>query len=141
MDFATIYRVEHEQIPKAREFRFSETDFQQFVKFLEDKDYEYKTKSETSLDKLEEVLKNENYYDVVKSDLESARAKMKQDKANDLIKFKDEIIEILQNDIVTRYYFQRGKIEARFDYDEAILAAVDLFQNPDEYKKILAKKD
>ena len=59
-DFATHYRNEHPSIPPANSFRLSDDDWNDFVNFIADKEYDYTTKSEKSLEELKKILKRKN---------------------------------------------------------------------------------
>jgi len=63
-----------------------------------------------------------------------------KDKENDLVKFEAQIKEYLEEDIASRYYLQKGIIEASFDNDEDIQAALDVFNNKTKYTSILSGK-
>jgi carboxyl-terminal processing protease len=72
--------------------------------------------------------------------VEQVRARLKDRRKNDLILFKDQIKKLLEEEIASRYYFERGYVEAVFKYDEEIKKAADLLHNPQQYKKILNNK-
>jgi carboxyl-terminal processing protease len=139
-DYATIYASKNKSIKSAKEYVFTDADYQDFMKWLEGKDYDYITKVESTLDDLEAISKTEKYYDGIKNQLESLRKQMGHNKDNDLITFKVEIKEMLEEEIVSRYYLQKGLIEASFDDDEDIQAALKVLNNPVEYSKILSGK-
>ncbi len=137
-DFANVYRAKHATIPPAKDFNVSEADFQEFLTFLKNKEYEYKTETEETLKTLEKAATEEKYYAALKSDIELIQKKLREDKREDINKNKEEIKEILEEEIVSRYYFQTGRIEASFDDDKDIKEALQLFSNPDKYRKILS---
>ena len=62
---------------------------------------------------------------------------MNHDKKADIEKNKTEIIELLEEEIVRRYYFQKGRIEAGFDHDLDVQAALKIFADKTAYKNIL----
>ncbi len=136
-DFATEYAMKHPTLAEPKLFKLSEADFKEFEQFLVGKDYSYETASEKSLKELEELSKKEKYYEALKTNIEGAKAQIASDKKKDLIKFKDEIIDILEREIVSRYYFQRGRIEIGLKNDEEIKEALALFANPTRYKSLL----
>ena len=136
-DYATRFRSEHATIAPAREFKISEPEYQKFVVYLQGKNISYSTDSEKSLTDLSKRLKEEKHYDDVKTELEAMRRKMVVNKANDLQRFKPEIKEILEQEIVSRYYYEKGRIEAGFDDDPNILAAVAVLNDPNRYAALL----
>jgi carboxyl-terminal processing protease len=137
-DFATSYRSKHNTISPAKDFHVSEADFQEFLTFLKNKEYAYTTETEESLQDLETAAKDEKYFAAIKSDIEVMKKKLHDDKREDINKYKEDIKEILEEEIVARYYFQSGRIEASFDDDKDVKEAINLFGNPDKYRKILS---
>lgn len=145
-DYATQYRQEKPTIPDARTFRLSDAEYQKFVSFLADKDYNYKTKTEKLLLDLGAEADKENKLNEVKSEFEALKAKVNYSKNNDLVQFKDEIRRVLENEIVSRYYFERGRIEQSFKYDNELnealktiaskTAIVSILKGEGDYKTI-----
>ncbi|MCB2378928.1 S41 family peptidase [Hymenobacter sp. BT635] len=136
-DFATRYRAEHQTIASAREFQLSDADYQKFVQFLSGKDINYSTDMEKSLTEVAKKAKEEKHYDDVKAELEAIRKKVSTNKSNDLTRFKPEIRELLEQEIVSRYYFQKGGIEASFDDDPNILTALQVINDAPRYAALL----
>ncbi len=136
-DYATRYRAEHATIPAARAFKLSDADYQKFVAFLQNKSISYETDAEKSLTDLTTKVKAEKHYDDVKPELEAIRKKVTVNKANDLQRFKPEIKELLEEEIASRYYFEKGRTEASFDDDPDIIAAVAVLNEPNRYAALL----
>jgi carboxyl-terminal processing protease len=136
-DYATLYSTEHKSIAPARDFRLSDAEYNDFISWLKNKDYDYTTKVETTIDELTKNAKKEKYYDGVKEKIEALKNEIKHDKEQDIIKFKDEIKQALESEVVSRYYLQRGTIEYSFNNDVDVKEALRLFANMDEYHKIL----
>ncbi|MBH8559099.1 S41 family peptidase [Hymenobacter negativus] len=136
-DYATRYRAEHTTIPAARQFKLSDVDYQKFVTYLQGKNISYSTDAEKALTDLSKKVKEEKHYDDVKLELEAIRKKVTVNKANDLQRFKPEIKELLEQEIVSRYYFEKGRTEAGFDDDPNIIAAVAVLNDPNRYAALL----
>ena len=139
-DYATEYHAKHPSIGDARTFNLTDSEYQDFVNWLKGKDYTYTTKVEKSLDEMTKQSKQEKYYDAMKTQLEQMKKVITQDKENDLIKFKSQIIEYLEEEIASRYYLQKGIIEASFDSDNDIQAAIEVLNDKTKYNKILSGK-
>lgn len=139
-DFATEYAFKHKTIVPAKDFKLSDAEYNTFVQWLSDKDYDYTTKVESSIDGLISNAKSEKYFDAIKSQIEDLKVRMSHNKENDLITFKPEIIIQLEDEITSRYYFQQGKIEASFDNDENILTALGILSDQEKMKSILSGK-
>ena len=137
----TIYRSKHDSIATPKEFEVTEEDYEDFVAFLSDKEYDYTTKSEELLTELKEKTQKEKYYDAIKEDLEVIQSKMLHDKKKDLQKYKKEIKEFLKSEIAIRYYYRKGQIETTFADDEVIQEAIELLKDKKHYYSILGNKN
>lgn len=138
-DFATIYKSKHPTIAPAREFALTENDYNDFITFLKDKSYEYKTESEKLLDEFKEIAEKEHYYADLQPEFDALYNKKKASKSNDLQKFKPEIMEFLTEEIASRYYFQKGRIEASFATDVELKEAIAILKDGNRYKSILSE--
>ncbi|GAC1587298.1 MAG: S41 family peptidase [Hymenobacter sp.] len=136
-DYATRYRAEHATIVPARQFKLTDAEYQKFVAYLQNKNISYSTDAEKALTDLGKKVKEEKHYDDVKLELEAIRRKVTVNKANDLQRFKPEIKELLEQEIVSRYYFEKGRTEAGFDDDPNIIAAVSVLNDPNRYAALL----
>ena len=92
------------------------------------------------IEKFMETAKKEAYYDGIKDKIESLKAQMSHNKEKDLYTFRKEIQQALEEDIASRYYLQKGAIEASFDHDEDILEAIKILKDTERYKKLLSGK-
>ena len=139
-DFANDYRAKHETIPEADKFRVDDKLYNEFVEFLKDKDYSYKTETEEVLEKLKKAAEEdkvftgiENYYNQLKSQLE-------KEKMQDLNKYKNEISKYLASEIVVRYYYQKGRIMNMLSDDNDIAVAKSILKDQNRYKSLLSPK-
>ncbi len=139
-DYANEYRAKRKQIADAKTFQLTDEEYQDFVKWLANKDYDYVTKVEKTIADLEKIAKDEKYYDDIKTQIESLKAKLSHNKESDLQKSKAEIKELLEQEIVAHYYLDKGKIEATFDDDPEILEAIKVLNDKPKYDKILTGK-
>lgn len=136
-DFATQYASSHDSIPNAGEFELTQSDFDALESFLQDKDYSYKTESEDMLERLEKIVTEEEYIDELNDELEGLKAKLLDHKKQDLNKHRTEVMRYLQNEIVSRYYYQSGRIENSLSNDLMIEKAVEIFNESGRLKSIL----
>jgi carboxyl-terminal processing protease len=136
-EYATQYCYKRDKIAPAKEFKISDKEYDDFVAWLKGKEYDYKTKVETSIEDLVSNAKKEKYYDDIKDQVESLRTKVYHNKEQDLFKFKSDVKELLENEIVSRYYFRKGIIEASFDSDHDIAEAVRILNDNSKYKSLL----
>lgn len=128
-DYATIYRNKNQTIPTASKFKLSDEEYDTFVKFLDDKTYEYSTQTEKIVEQLKITAEKEKYFDAFATEYENLKNKVNKNKKEDLYTFKDEIKELLENEIVSRYYYQKGRIEASIKYDIEIQKALEVLKN------------
>ncbi len=136
-DYATQYKLNHKEIVQAEKFHLSDQDYQEFVAYLSDKDIDYKTETERQLEKLKEVAEKEKYFQLADEEYNKLSEKLILDKSSDLMKFKDEIKEILENEIISRYYYQKGRIQASLNNDPTVNKAIEILSNQETYKSIL----
>jgi len=138
-DYANKFAREHDSIPPAKEFTISNEIYNDFVKYVENRsDFDYTTGSEHTLKKLKEVAENEEYYDKIKSEIDQLEAKLMHNKNDDLIAQRDEISEIMKIEIVSRYYFQKGKVESSLVTDPEVKQAIQLIEEKNQYSSILS---
>ena len=124
-----------------KDFKITDEKFLDFKTFLSDKDYEYETDTEKAYKKLKKVAKDENYFESMRNDFDLLVAKLDDAKNDDLEKNKDFIKEILANEIVSRYYYQKGRIQSSLNYDKDILQAISVLSDSTKYKQILSNID
>ncbi len=136
-DYATEYARQHPTIPSANKFTLTDAEYNQFAKWLENKDYSYKTETENNVDSLISQAKREKYYDGAKQEFEALKSKLSHDKKQDLLKHKDQVRQTLENEIASRYYFTRGRVAQGLQYDKELTKALSLLANPGEYNGIL----
>ena len=136
-DYATKYRQENASIPTPDKFELTDQDFDKFVAFLADKKYDYETSSEKLLEKLKKDAEKENYLAAIEGELTDLENKIKHDKKQDLKKFKDELKQLLEYEIVMRYHFQKGEIQEALEDDKSVKEALSVLGNDTKYRQIL----
>lgn len=139
-NYATEFAIKNKKIAEAKQFKLTDAEFNKFVQYVKDKDYKYDTKSEKLLESLTETTEKEKYFDALKNEIAVMKKKIKADKEKDIFKHKAEIKKMLEAEIVSRYYFKKGKIEHGLKSDVEVLKAIEILNNKTEYKKILAGK-
>ncbi|MEL7006611.1 MAG: S41 family peptidase, partial [Bacteroidota bacterium] len=107
-DYATKYHFEHKTIESTKDFRLTDAEYEDFKKWLRDKDYGYTTRVEKNLRSLAANAKEEKYFKDIEADLKRLEAQLEKSKENDLNDFKDQIVKMLEKEIATRYYFEKG---------------------------------
>jgi len=92
------------------------------------------------LDSLKKMAIKENYYDASKQEFEALKAKLSHDKKQDLLKHKEQVRHMLENEIASRYYYTRGRIAQGLQYDKELDRALALVAAPGEYNPLLKAK-
>ncbi len=136
-DYANIYRNQHDSIAPAKLFSLSDQEYKAFVDWLSDKEYGYDTKVEKTLSELIESSKKERRYSDIETEIYELESQILKNKKSDLFTFKEEIKEALEFEIAIRYYLQSGEIEATFDDNPDILAAIEVLNNSEMYEELL----
>ncbi len=139
-DYATQYRATHATIPEAKDFRVNDEIYNDFVHFLKDKEYTYTTETEKVMEELKEVAEDEQYFKDISALYDSMKKKIEEEKSAELQKYKAEISDYLASEIISRYYYQKGKYVDMLRCDPEITAAKDLLLNQARYKSILGQK-
>ena len=141
-DYANKFCYEHKSIDSADVFKIDDATYQDFMNFVKGKDFNYTTESELALKKLVKAAKDDGYYEQIKSKVGELEKTLAADKANDLVKNRKDIEELLRTEIVGRYYYQKGRIVANLKNDPDLNRAFEILLNTngkDEYHKILGK--
>lgn len=136
-DFATQYAFNRTSQPDARNFSLTAEEYQQFVGWMKGKKYTYESVIDKQLDKLGEEAKRERYYPELKGQLDQIKARIEENKKNELMLYKDQVKALLEEDIISRYYYERGIIEVSFKHDQDIKKATEILTNTTQYKKML----
>jgi carboxyl-terminal processing protease len=136
-EFANSYRLKYDTLVAAEKFSLSEAEYNDFLRFLEKGKYKYPTEAETELESIVSKTNQEGNYELLKTSLDKIAANIQDAKKTDLAKNKQLIKEAIEEEIVSRYYFEKGKIQLRLKRDKDVQEALKLFTDPDKFKKML----
>lgn len=136
-DYATIYASQHPTLPPPTEFSLTDQEYQEFVNWMKNKSYNYRSELEKRLALFTNEAKKERYYNDLKIQLDQITTKLAESRKNDLVTFKDQIKLLLEEDIASRYYLEKGAVEVAFKYDEDVKKSIEVLNNSTQYKKIL----
>ena len=136
-DFTTQFTETNEEIAPPRVFNVSDDIYQQFVAFVKDQGFTFSTESEAQLVKLQDQTQEEGYDEMLAARIANIQKQIGQQKAEDLLTHQDEIRALLRKEIINRFYYKQGVIESSITNDPDILAAVDILQERENYKKTL----
>jgi carboxyl-terminal processing protease len=136
-DFVTEYVYKHPEMIDARNFTLKDDEYQQFIAWMKDKNYAYKSYLELGLSQFSDQARNEKYYADLKPQIDQIQARIAESKKNELTLYKDQIKMLIEEEIVSRFHLEKGSIETGFKYDQEIKKAVEVLHNVPQYKKIL----
>ncbi len=136
-DFATQYRINHESIPKAGEFKLSDSDFEAFKQMAISRDFEYTTGASEVMETLKKEAIAEGVYEANETLFNQLKAAYQPSKSADIERHKKEIVSLLEDEIVGRYYYQTGRIQQSLVTDEYILEAIKILNDKVRYNSIL----
>lgn len=136
-NFATNFADKHDSISGINDFAVTDNIFNDFVEYITPKNFDYMTETEQALEKFQQIAKAENYYENAKQEFEGLQKKIFHDKFKDVKDNKEEICELLKEEIVSRYYFQKGRIAASLTSDTHVIKAIDVLSKKDLYSNML----
>ena len=141
-EFLDGYMRRHgDQKVDPKSFSISDKDYEDFVKFMADKEVPYESQTRLALDMLKKTSKQERYDADFAEDLKQIESKLKDQKMDNLRTYRAEIEDLLNSDIVLRHHYQAGVIEHQIVGDSTIIKAVELLKDQERYKKILSEQD
>lgn len=132
------YVAAHPTIAPARDFKLTDADFEDFKQRVLQSKFRYDRSTESYLESLEKLARFEGYYDDAKEEFAQLRAKLKHNVAKDLDYNRETLKDLIANEIVTCYYFQRGSVEQSLTWDKQMKEAIKLLQSPEEYNRKLS---
>jgi len=138
-EYASEYKSKHGKIPPPKFFKLSDEEYNQFLAWLGTQDFTYTTPAEEDIQDLIASAENEKYYSYIQGQIEDLQNTILKGKKADLTLNKEEIKELLEEDIVSMYYPESGIIESSFKYDGVLNKAIEVLENTSRYKSILAQ--
>ncbi|MDX2174652.1 MAG: S41 family peptidase [Bacteroidota bacterium] len=140
-NYATDYYLKHPQVSSVKDFGLTDAEYNEFINYLSGKNYNYKTRSELELEDFKKNAITEKYYNDIKNELDALLAKMNTNKKEDLIKHKSEIKKYLEEEIISRYHYQKGRIEFSLKHDNDIVEAERLLADNSKLKILLTTSE
>jgi carboxyl-terminal processing protease len=136
-DYANAYKKAHPVIGAPADFHLTDEEYLGFVNSLEGKDYSYTSAAERLLLQLKTEAEKEHKLPLVKADIENLKTKMLVGKKTELMLNKAEIRKVLETQIVSRYYYEKGRILQALQYDQDLEAAKSVLGNSSKMLAIL----
>lgn len=139
-NFANLYKRKNTSIAAAKEFRLTEADFNLFLSTIPDNDQSFSESSVRAIEILKEEANSQGLKEELNAQIDALGKKLKHSSKETLTKHKAEVLRLLETQVVSRYYYDKGKFEQAFQYDEALNSSVKLITNDSKVKDILAGK-
>jgi len=136
-NYANEFKIKNNTIPPINKFVFTDAMYDEFLKYVSDKHLEYETFTEKQIKLLKESVKADKFANDVDVAIASLETVVQKNKSTDLERFKKEISELLEIEIVSRYYHQKGKIEASLRADPDLKEALKLLKDSNIHSSIL----
>ena len=136
-DYATKYYYKHENISNINNWKLTDSDFQDFKKYLKSSDFSFETDTEKSLSKALEVAKTENLDDDIQRDYNNLIQNLNHSKLKAVDDNKSQLMGLLSDEIIKRYVYREGLYEYYKLHNKEIKKATEILANPSKYKRYL----
>ncbi|HPT15250.1 MAG TPA: S41 family peptidase [Bacteroidales bacterium] len=136
-DFATKFASGNPQISPAAKFEITDDIYNDFKKFVSQKGFEFTTLADKNLADLQTSAEAEGCWEEIKTDFDDLKAKIEKHKAEDIDNNRNEISQLLKLEIVSRYYYQKGRIESSLSIDKDLLQSIKVINDQPTYTAIL----
>ena len=137
-DYVVDYIAKHPTIAPAKEFHLADADWQAFKARVVESGFAYDPVSKKQFAELVKTAKFEGYYEDAKQTFDELEKQLNHNVAFDLDKHEKVLRQLVEQEIISAYYYQTGTIEAGLNYDKQLKAAENLLKSPEEYRKLLA---
>ena len=136
-DYATQYVIQHPTIPEVKDFQLTDADYADFKAMLKRRNFTYDRQSEEVLKKLKEFAEFEGYMENAKDEFAALEKKLQHNLDLELDRFAKDIKPLIAEEIVKRYYFEKGAVQEGLKDDPDLKKALEVLQQPEEYRKVL----
>ena len=124
-----------------KSFTITDADYEDFVKFMADKDVPYESQTRMALELLQKTSKEERYDSDFADDLKQIESKLKDQKMDNLRNYRAEIMDLINGDVVLRHNYYQGVVEHNLVSDSTVMKAIDVLRDGECYSKILSEQD
>ena len=118
------YAKRHESIPAVDDFHFSDEDFEDFIRFAKTQEFDYRSSAKTLYDQMKKELVKDGLADSMQSELTALEKALEMDKERFIRLKKDEIVPFIEEELATRYWFQKAGVKVRLRYDDQLKTAL-----------------
>jgi carboxyl-terminal processing protease len=125
-DYAMYYVQSHSTIARPEEFHLSDEEFEDFVAFAKEKEFDYRSSALALLDQMRTTLQKDGMEQTALEQLNALEKALKIEKEEFIRIKKDEIIPFIEEELVIRYYYQAAGVQLRLRYDTQLHKAIEL---------------
>lgn len=122
--YAIDYARRHESIPEVDDFHFSDTDFEDFIRFAKTQEFDYRSSAKTLYDQMKKELEKDGLAESMMAELDALEKALEMDKERFIRLKKDEIVPFIEEELATRYWFQEAGVKVRLRYDQQLKTAL-----------------
>ena len=137
-DYATQYVIRHPQIAPAKDFVLTDADYADFKAMAKKRGFTYDRQSEAVLKRLKEIAEFEGYLEDASEEFDALEKKLTHNLDLELDRFDEDIRKVLAEEIVKRYYYEKGGVEHALKDSPELKKALEVLGAPEEYKHILS---
>ena len=137
-NFANEFVLEHDSVESPARFQIDDKTYAEFKTYVESKDFSYLTETESLIEKMKSSAEREGYLVAISAVIDSMETDLRKEKLNDIENHRDEIEELLKFEIISRYYYQKGKIIASLENDPELKEAMNVLKDKILYQSILS---
>ncbi|MEO1514601.1 MAG: S41 family peptidase [Bacteroidota bacterium] len=134
-DYVTGYYLKSDKPENVKALEFE--GFEDFVAYVQQQDFEYRTESEKILEQLKKQTEKDAYNSIIGTQIAKIEEQIKEEKKNDLSKYKETIIGLIEKEIASRHFYQKGKIQVGLKNDAEIKEAISILNDKARYQSIL----
>ena len=138
--YATEYVLKHDTISPANQFKLGDADYNDFLAYINEKEYDFETVIDKSVELLRKKAEKENVLEKIEQGINLIEQKLMDIRKEQITHQKKHIKKLLEVEIATRFYLQKGRIQNNLSDDPDIEEALKILSEKDRYKAILSKK-
>ena len=136
-DYATQYVIKHPTIAEVKDFQLTDADYADFKAMMKKRNFTYDRQSEAMLKNLKEMAEFEGYMEGAAEEFAALEKKLQHNLDLELDRFAKDIKPLIAEEIVKRYYFEKGAVQESLKDDSDLKKALEVLRQPEEYKKVL----
>jgi carboxyl-terminal processing protease len=139
-NYATQYVLKHDSISSAKEFKLTDADYEDFVMYLRENEYDFETNTEKGVEALRKKAEKDDLLEQILTEIDLIEQKLINKKREQIYQEKKQIKKLLEVEIATRFYFQKGKIQNQLSGDPDIEEALKVLSEKVRYQTLLSRQ-